>query len=147
MLIEKEEEIETLRKIFANISSSQEEGKENVKKLMLQQLGIIKTIVSIPTEANQHLLSRLMALNENKANVLIDWQNIFQMIDLVYDGFYTQLNNRYSGILNEKEIQLCFCFKANFRQKNRSICANAVLVVVCVLSKWFIRSLINSDLM
>ena len=57
---------------------------------MLQQLGIIKTIVSIPTEANQHLLSRLMALNENKANALIDWQSIFQMIDLVYDGFYTQ---------------------------------------------------------
>ena len=117
MLIEKEEEIETLRKIFANISSSQEEGKENIKKLMLQQLGIIKTIVSIPTEANQHLLSRLMALNENKANVLIDWQNIFQMIDLVYDGFYTQLNNRYSGILNEKEIQLCCLLKANFSTK------------------------------
>jgi hypothetical protein len=26
-------------------------------------------------------------------------------------------------------------------------CANAVLVVACVLSKWFIRSLIDSDLM
>ena len=117
MLIEKEEEIETLRKIFANISSSQDGEKEDVRKLMLQQLGIIKTIVSIPTEANQHLLSRLMALNENKANALIDWQNIFQMIDLVYDGFYTQLNNRYSGILNEKEIQLCCLLKANFSTK------------------------------
>ena len=91
---------------------------------MLQQLGIIKTIVSIPTEANQHLLSRLMALNENKANALIDWQSIFQMIDLVYDGFYTQLNNRYSGILNEKEIQLCCLLKANFQQR-RSICSLA----------------------
>ena len=58
-----------------------------------------------------------MALNENKANVLIDWQSIFQMIDLVYDGFYTQLNNWYSGILNEKEIQLCCLLKANFSTK------------------------------
>ena len=84
---------------------------------MLQQLGIIKTIVSIPTEANQHLLSRLMALNENKANALIDWQRIFQMIDLVYDGFYTQLNDRYSHILNDKEIKLCCLLKANFSTK------------------------------
>ena len=117
MLIEKEEEIETLRKIFANISSSQDGEKEDVRKLMLQQLGIIKTIVSIPTEANQHLLSRLMALNENKANALIDWQSIFQMIDLVYDGFYTQLNDRYSHILNDKEIKLCCLLKANFSTK------------------------------
>ena len=58
-----------------------------------------------------------MALNENRANALIDWQSIFQMIDLVYDGFYTQLNNRYSGILNEKEIQLCCLLKANFSTK------------------------------
>ena len=35
MLIEKE--IETLRKIFANISSSQDGEKEDVRKLMLQQ--------------------------------------------------------------------------------------------------------------
>ena len=39
------------------------------------------------------------------------------MIDLVYVGFSTQLNNRYSGILNEKEIQLCCLLKANFSTK------------------------------
>ena len=39
------------------------------------------------------------------------------MIDLVYVGFSIQLNNRYSGILNEKEIQLCCLLKANFSTK------------------------------
>ena len=42
---------------------------------------------------------------------------IFSWGSLFYDGFYTQLNNRYSGILNEKEIQLCCLLKANFSTK------------------------------
>ena len=36
-----------------------------------------------------------MALNETTANALIDWQSIYQTIDLVYDGFYTRLVEKY----------------------------------------------------
>ncbi len=135
MLMEKEEEIETLRNILA--SSAKTDNKENVRKLMLQQLGIIKTIAGTPTEANQHLLSRLMALNEDTANALIDWPSIYQTIDLVYDGFYTRLVQKYGAtdrdqsgaqkndnvnesshpVLNEKELQLCCLLKADFSTK------------------------------
>ena len=115
MLIEKEEEIETLRNMLA--SSDKTDNKENVRKLMLQQLGIIKTIAGTPTEANQHLLSRLMALNEDTAAALIDWQSIYQTIDLVYDGFYSRLQQRFADVLNEKELQLCCLLRADFSTK------------------------------
>ncbi|MBQ7697854.1 MAG: tetratricopeptide repeat protein [Paludibacteraceae bacterium] len=133
LLIEKEEEIETLRNLLT--STDKPDNKENVRKLMLQQLGIIKTIAGTPTEANQHLLSRLMALNEDTAAALIDWQSIYQTIDLVYDGFYSRLVKRYSENgqsapsgqskdtkeqrpqLNEKEIQLCCLLRADFSTK------------------------------
>ena len=126
MLIEKEEEIETLRTMLA--SADKPDNKENVRKLMLQQLGIIKTIAGTPTEANQHLLSRLMALNEDTAAALIDWQSIYQTIDLVYDGFYSHLVEKYGTtnpqepdatrpVLNEKELQLCCLLRADFSTK------------------------------
>lgn len=115
MLIEKEEEIETLRNMLA--SSDKTDNKENVRKLMLQQLGIIKTIAGTPTEAHQHLLSRLMALNEDTAAALIDWQSIYQTIDLVYDGFYSRLQQRFADVLNEKELQLCCLLRADFSTK------------------------------
>jgi len=93
----------------------------------LQQLGVIKTIAGTPTEANQQLLARLMALNEETANALIDWPSIYQTIDLVYDGFYTRLVQKYGvtdqsndsahPILNEKELQLCCLLKADFSTK------------------------------
>ena len=125
LLLEKEEEIETLRNMLT--SADRPGDKESVRKLMLQELGIIKTIAGTPTEANQQLLARLMALNEETANALIDWQSIYQTIDLVYDGFYTRLVQKYGAtdqsndsahpILNEKELQLCCLLKADFSTK------------------------------
>ncbi len=115
LLLEKEEEIETLRNMLA--SADKTDDKESVRKLMLQQLGVIKTIAGTPTEANQQLLARLMALNETTANALIDWPSIYQTIDLVYDGFYTRLRDKYKDVLNEKELQLCCLLKADFSTK------------------------------
>lgn len=122
MLLEKEEEIETLRGIISKglsdqVPSDQVGRNADVRKLMLQQLGIIKTIAGTPTEANQQLLARLMALNEETANALIDWPSIYQTIDLVYDGFYTCLVQKYGNVLNEKELQLCCLLKADFSTK------------------------------
>ena len=150
LLLEKEEEIETLRGIIGKGQSDQipsdHVGRNaDVRKLMLQQLGVIKTIAGTPTEANQQLLARLMALNEETANALIDWPSIYQTIDLVYDGFYTRLVEKYGdkgqsnpyreadrstagrlevpstkegrALLNEKEIQLCCLLKADFSTK------------------------------
>ena len=114
LLLEKEEEIETLRR-FRTGASQPADG--SVRKLMLQQLGVIKTIAGTPTEANQQLLARLMALNETTANALIDWPSIYQTIDLVYDGFYTRLVQKYRNVLNEKELQLCCLLKADFSTK------------------------------
>ena len=65
MLIEKEE-IEILRSMLdssASEHSEKQHANENMRKLMLQQLGVIKTIAGTPTEANQQLLARLMTLN------------------------------------------------------------------------------------
>ena len=135
MLLEKEEEIETLRNMLASADKSDDRFRNNrssgseirtgasqpadgsVRKLMLQQLGVIKTIAGTPTEANQQLLARLMALNEETANALIDWPSIYQTIDLVYDGFYTRLVQKYGNVLNEKELQLCCLLKADFSTK------------------------------
>ena len=119
LLLEKEEEIETLRGIINKGQSDQVPSTKeaDVRKLMLQQLGVIKTIAGTPTEANQQLLARLMALNEETANALIDWPSIYQTIDLVYDGFYTRLRDKYKDVLNEKELQLCCLLKADFSTK------------------------------
>ena len=74
LLLEKEEEIETLRNMLASADKSDDRFRNNrsseseirtgasqpadgsVRKLMLQQLGVIKTIAGTPTEANRVLV-------------------------------------------------------------------------------------------
>ena len=112
LLLEKEEEIETLRNMLASADKSDDRFRTGAS-----QPGVIKTIAGTPTEANQQLLARLMALNEETANALIDWPSIYQTIDLVYDGFYTRLRDKYKDVLNEKELQLCCLLKADFSTK------------------------------
>lgn len=112
-LLQKEEEIETLR----NLLSRHNSAEADVQQLMLRQLGLIRTIANAPTEANQHLLAQLTAINESKASALIDWQSIYRTIDGAYNGFYSRLMTCHGETLNEKEIQLCCLLRAGFSTK------------------------------
>ena len=112
-LLQKEEEIETLR----NLLSRHNSAEADVQQLMLRQLGLIRTIAGAPTEANQHLLAQLTAINESKASALIDWQSIYRTIDGAYNGFYSRLMSNHGDTLNEKEIQLCCLLRAGFSTK------------------------------
>ena len=114
LLMQKEEEIETLRNMLNNSTST---DTENVQQLMLRQLGLIKTIAGSPTEANQQLLAQLTAMDENKASSLMEWSSIYRTIDVAYDGFHKRVVDRYGEVLNEKEIQLCCLLKAGFSTK------------------------------
>ena len=112
-LLQKEEEIETLR----NLLTCHNSAEADVQQLMLRQLGLIRTIAGAPTEANQHLLAQLTAINESKASALIDWQSIYRTIDGAYNGFYSRLMSNHGDTLNEKEIQLCCLLRAGFSTK------------------------------
>ena len=112
-LLQKEEEIETLRNLLTRHNSAE----ADVQQLMLRQLGLIRTIAGAPTEANQHLLAQLTAINESKASALIDWQSIYCTIDGAYNGFYSRLMSNHGDTLNEKEIQLCCLLRAGFSTK------------------------------
>ena len=124
-LIEKEEEIDTLRKLLSESSKAEEDNKDDrfFKKIMLQQLGVIKMAAANPTNANQELLRRMseIANKEVDVNSLLNWDDLYRTINYIYDGYYTQLINRFGSELNEKEIQLCCLLRANFSTKEISI--------------------------
>ena len=93
------------------------------KRIVLQQLGVIRMAASNPTTANQELLKRMKEITSQEVNVdaLLNWTDLYQTMDYIYDGFYTSLVERFGNILNEKEIQLCCLLKANFSTKEISV--------------------------
>ena len=119
--LEREEEIDALRKLLSESSESGDSNKNDrfFKKILLQQLGVIKIATSNPTSANLELLKKMkkIASKEVDVDTLLNWNDLFQIIDYIYDGFYTSLIKKYGAVLNEKEIQLCTLLKANFTTK------------------------------
>ena len=119
--LEKEEEIDALRKLLSESSESGDSNKDDrfFKKILLQQLGVIKIATSNPTSANLKLLKKMKEITSKEVDVdtLLNWNDLFQIIDYIYNGFYTSLIKKYGTVLNEKEIRLCILLKANFTTK------------------------------
>ena len=124
-LVEKEEQIDTLRKLLSESSDVADNNKDDrfFKKILLQQLGVIRLATSNPTSANLALLKRMREISNQEVDVdsLLNWNDLYQTIDYIYDGFYTSLIKRFGMMLNDKEIQLCCLLKANFSTKEISV--------------------------
>ena len=121
---EKEEELEALRQLVTE--SQQHTGQKDdrfFKRIMLQQLGVIRMAASNPTTANQELIRRMSEIVDGHVPVdsLLYWEDLYQTIDYIYEGFYTRIKEKYGNLLNEKELQLCCLLKANFSTKEISI--------------------------
>ena len=122
LLAEKEEEMDALRRLLADSLQTNAKDDRFVKKIMLQQLGVIRHAAANPTAANQQLLQRMTAIanREVRVDTLLNWDDLYKTIDSVYDGFYTRMHSRYSQKLNERDQQLCCLLKANFSTKEIS---------------------------
>ena len=121
---EKEEELEALRQLVTESQQHTEQKDDRFfKRILLQQLGVIRMAASKPTTANQELIRRMSEIVDGQIPVdsLLNWEDLFQTIDYIYEGFYTRIKEKYGDLLNEKEIQLCCLLKANFSTKEISI--------------------------
>lgn len=123
LLAEKKDELDALRRLFAESLQATNKDDRFFKKILFQQLGLIKLVATNPTVSNQQLLKRMTEIVDKKVEVdtLVDWEDLYKTIDYIYDGFYSNLSNKYGELLLEKEMQLCCLLKANFSTKEISI--------------------------
>lgn len=124
---ENEERIEALQKMVDEYKSAPA-PKESVmpdskalRSAMLRQLGIIKMVAETPTEQNREMLRRISSLNGETHGELVDWNNIFEIIDNLYSGFYSKLHERYGHVLSLKEQQIIVLMLAGFSTKEISV--------------------------
>ena len=124
---EKEERIEALQKMVDEYKAAPA-PKESVvqdssalRGAMLRQLGIIKMVAETPTEQNREMLRRISSLNGETNGELVDWKNVFEMIDGIYSGFYSRLHEQHGEILTPKEEQIIVLMLAGFSTKEISV--------------------------
>jgi len=137
-LVEAEERIETLNHLLeeAQKEPSPDAGQDDTffKRILLQQLGIIRMVANTPTAQNQALLRRLTEIgnDEAPAEELIVWEDLYPIIDRLYDNFYTRLMERFGSVLTDKEVQTCCLLCAGFSTKEIAVITRQAIGTVYV---------------
>lgn len=121
--IEKEEQVEALQEMVDELtpSASPSSGQESLRRAMLQQLGIIKMVAETPTEQNREMLRKISSIDSDTKGALVNWNNVFEIIDNLYAGFYSCLHQRYGDLLTDREKQIIVLMMAGFSTKEISV--------------------------
>lgn len=125
---ENEERIEALQKMVDEYKSvptaaQEPEIKDSsaLRSVMLKQLGIIKMVAETPTEQNREMLRKISSIDGETNGELVDWVNVYKIIDNLYSGFHTTLHTRYGDVLSPKEEQIIVLMVAGFSTKEISV--------------------------
>lgn len=125
-LAEAEDRIDTLKRLLedaqkvpAGNEPRRTEDDAFFKKILLQQLGIIRLVATTPTSQNQTLLKQISAISNHEIPVdsLLIWSDLYPVIDKLYSGFYTRLIEQFGSVLSDKEVQICCLLCAKFSTK------------------------------
>ena len=124
-LIEAEERAETLTRLLEDATRNQSKGEDGqfFRKILLQQLGMIRLVAKQPTSQNQELLRPNSGITFHVLPVesLLVWEDLYPIIDRIYDNFYTKMDSCFGDVLIDKEKQLCCLLCADFSTKEISV--------------------------
>ncbi len=125
---------EILQKLVDESKSSQTDSSANetLRRAMLQQLGIIKMVAETPTEQNRDMLRKISSVENGTDGSLVNWQNVYDMIDNLYSGFYSRLHEQYGDILTDKEEQIIALMVAGFSTKEISVITGQTAATIYV---------------
>lgn len=124
---ENEERAEALQKMvdelkaFPSPEQIEVPAPAALRRAMLQQLGIIKMVAETPTEQNREMLRKISSIESDTDGELVNWNNVFELINTLYSGFYDKLHNAYGETLSPKEEQIIVLMVAGFSTKEISV--------------------------
>ena len=148
-LAEAEERIDTLTRLLEDAQKASDNQEENsdafFKKLLLQQLGIIRLVANTPTSQSQALLKLISGISNKEIPVegLLAWADLYPVIDRLYDGFYSRMVERFGQLLSDKEVQICCLLCAGFSTKEIGVVTQQTSATIYV-RKTSIRKKINA---
>ena len=120
-----EERIEALQRMVDEYKSAHTQENKNfdssVRSVMFKHLGIMKMVAETPTEQNRDMLRKISAIDGENNGELVDWKTIYELIDNLYSGFYSNLHGRYGNTLIPKEEQIIILMVAGFSTKEISV--------------------------
>lgn len=127
------EKAEVLQNLVDELNTAETNGAKNetLRRAMLQQLGIIRMVAETPTEQNREMLRKISSVDSNDG-ALVNWENVYEIIDNLYGGFHSRLHRIHGDVLSEKEEQIIVLMMAGFSTKEISVLTNQSTATIYV---------------
>ena len=77
-------------------------------------------------------LYKISSVENGTDKALVNWENVYDMIDNLYSGFYSRLHEQYGDILTEKEEQIIALMVAGFSTKEISVITGQTAATIYV---------------
>ncbi len=92
-----------MEKLLKEATAVNEKDSAFFKKVLLQQLGLIKLVASTPTNHNQELLKQVSLINNSDVQTedMLVWVDLYKLIDSIYDGFYSKMISKHGILLTD----------------------------------------------
>lgn len=130
---EAEERAEALHSMVEELKTNRASANDRaLRQAMLQQLGIIKMVAEVPTEQNREMLRRISSMEGDTGGSLVNWKNVYDLIDNLYSGFYTWLHDRFGARLSDKEEQIIVLMLAGFSTKEIGVITGQTAATIYV---------------
>ena len=121
---EKIKQIEQNLEVMNEMLSEYSENKNSLRDILLEQLDLAKKIAQInkmpSNNARNTLKDNYFATFGKNISDKLDWNNLYLVIDSLYDGFTKKIKNKFPE-LSEKELQMCCLFRADFKAEEITI--------------------------
>ena len=63
------------------------------------------------------MLRKLSSVENGKDGSLVNWENVYGIVDNLYNGFYSGLHKRHGSVLTDREEQIIALMVAGFSTK------------------------------
>lgn len=125
---------EILQKLVDESKTTPKDTSTNdiLSRAMLQQLGIIKMVAETPTQQNREMLRKLSSVENGTDGSLVNWENVYGMVDNLYNGFYSGLHKRHGSVLTDKEEQIIVLMVAGFSTNEISVITGQTAATIYV---------------
>ena len=119
-----EQNLETMR---AMLHDNNDENKHSLRQVLMEQLDIVRKIAQLETTPSnavkQNLKEAYFKIFGKNLTEQLNWDNLYPVIDNLYNGFVSKLRNKYPDLL-EKQIQLCCLLRADFKTEEITFILN-----------------------
>ena len=105
---------------YNQVLSERDEKNEQLRNFLMDKLDIARKVAQMNVVSSNNTKEFMIQFQKVFGKNMMDWENIYPVINDLYDGFVDKIKRIYPDLSN-KDLQLCCFVRAGFRSDEQAV--------------------------